>query len=362
MYFIFLEKKDFKHIFQYCFIYYIAAMNTFFYHFAQIANFIPLQHLARITGQGCILPFYHLVSDEEVIHIKNLYRVKSVEEFEDDLDFFLKNYEPVDFHEFISDKKVKKNRFLLSFDDGLREFYDVVAPILKRKGVPAICFLNSGFIDNKELFFKYKASILIENLKTSKFSSAKEKELKNWFQTKGLAYNNHFQSLLSVNYQNKGILDELATLLDVCFPEYLLQQKPYLETGQIKELIAQGFHFGAHSIDHPFYAKISEEEQFRQTKQSIDEITSLFKLDYRLFSFPFSDYGVSKSFFEKIFDAVHPVADITFGTAGIKKDTCFYNKQRIPVENGNYTAKEIIYAEYLYYICKAFLGKNVIKR
>lgn len=294
--------------------------------------------------------------------MKNLYRVKSVKEFEQELDFFLKNYKPVDFHEFISMKNDKKNRFLLTFDDGLREFYDIIAPILTRKGIPAICFLNSGFIDNKDLFFRYKASILIEKLKTSSFSPAKEKELKSLFQANRLKYGEHFQSLLSINYNNKEYLDKLATLLDVHFPEYLQQYKPYLETGQIKELLAQGFHFGAHSIDHPYYAGMSEMKQFTQTKQSLEEITAQFNLDYRLFSFPFSDSGVSKSFFEKIFDPANPVADMTFGTAGLKKDSCIRNLQRIPVEKKNYTANEIIYAEYLYYICKAFLGKNQIKR
>ncbi len=337
-------------------------MNTFLCRIVQAVKFISLQRLISITGQHCILPFYHLVSDDEVIHVKNLYRVKSVKEFEQELDFFLKYYEPIDFQEFISLENDKKKRFLLTFDDGLREFYDIIAPVLKRKGIPAICFLNSGFIDNKDLFFRYKASILIEKLKTSVFSPAKEKELRSWFQASGLKYGEHFQSLLSVCYYNKEYLDELAALLDVHFPEYLQQHKPYLETGQIKELIAQGFHFGAHSIDHPFYAELSEEEQLTQTKQSLDEITALFDLDYRLFSFPFSDSGISRSFFEKIFDPVNPVADMTFGTAGLKKDSCIRNIQRIPVEKRNYTAEEIVYAEYLYYICKVFFCKNMLKR
>ena len=337
-------------------------MNTLFYNLAKIFRFIPLRSLITVTRQNFILPFYHLVSDKSVVHVKNLYRVKSVREFNDDLDFFLKYYEPVDFRELISGGKVRKNSFLLSFDDGLREFYDVVAPILRQKGIPAVCFLNSGFIDNKELFFRYKASILIENLKTSGLSPAKEKELKNWFQTNGLAYDCHFQSLLSVDYKNKAYLDELALFLGISFQDYLQQHKPYLETGQIEELIAQGFHFGSHSVDHPFYREIDEAEQIAQTKQSIEEIVSLFKLDYRLFAFPFSDYDVSRGFFEKIFDSVDPVVDITFGTAGLKKDYCIRNKQRIPVEIGNYMTQEIMYGEYLYYICKAFFCKNVVKR
>jgi len=337
-------------------------MNIFFYNLGKSLKFIPLKYLINVTGKRLLLPFYHIVSDENVVHVKNLYRIKSVKEFKSDLDFFLKHYEPVDFQGLFSDETVRKNRFLLSFDDGLREFYEVVAPVLREKGIPAVCFLNSGFIDNKELFFRYKASILIENLRTSTLSSAKEKELKQWFQSNGLACDGHFQSLLSVDYSNKACLDELAALIGVCFQNYLQQHKPYLETGQIKELIAQGFHFGSHSIDHPRYCELEEAQQIAQTKQSVDEIVSLFDLDYRLFAFPFSDYGVSRAFFEKIFDPAAPVAGITFGTAGLKQDSCIGNLQRIPVETGNYTAEEIVYGEYLYYICKAFFRKNKIKR
>lgn len=337
-------------------------MSPVFYNLAKALKFIPLQSLISITKQRLILPFYHLVSDEKVVHVKNLYRVKSIKEFENDLDFFLKYYKPVDFHELISTEKVRGNSFLLSFDDGLREFYDIAAPVLKRKGIPAICFINTAFINNKDLFFRYKTSILIENLRTSTRSSTKETELKNWFQTNGLVYDDRFQSLLSVNYQNKARLDELALLLEVDFRNYLQQHKPYLETEQISELMAQGFHFGSHSIDHPFYGKLDETEQIIQTQQSLDEMISLLQLDYRLFSFPFSDYGVSRSFFDKVFAQPHPIADITFGTSGLKKDFHACNKQRIPVEIGDYTAQEIIYGEYLYYICKAFFRKNRIRR
>jgi len=41
----------------------------------------------RVSGQHLILPFYHAVSDEEVVHLKHLYPVISTSRFEKDLDF-----------------------------------------------------------------------------------------------------------------------------------------------------------------------------------------------------------------------------------------------------------------------------------
>ena len=129
-----------------------------------IARSLPTASLLRLTGQRLIAPFYHLVSDEKVPHIEHLYPVKTAREFAADLDFLLENFRPLDFFEFkklaLAGEQPARPSFFLSFDDGLREFHDVVAPILLQKGVSAMCFLNSDFIDNRGLFFRYKASLL----------------------------------------------------------------------------------------------------------------------------------------------------------------------------------------------------------
>ena len=135
---------------------------------SDVAQLLPFSLLSKAATGKVLAPFYHAVSDIPMPHIRHLYRVKTVAEFERDLDFLLKHYTPIDFHELPNLLQHKprsgKPPMLLSFDDGLREFYDPIAPILLRKGIPAICFLNSGFLDNKDLFFRYKASLLIDFL------------------------------------------------------------------------------------------------------------------------------------------------------------------------------------------------------
>ena len=336
-------------------------MRNLFYNISKLLKIFPLEILIKISHQNIIFPFYHLISDREVVHIKHLYKIRTSKAFEHDLDFILKYYEPLqltDLTDSLSKNKIKTNRFLLSFDDGLSEFHDVVAPILLRKGIPAICFLNSGFIDNKDLFFRYKASILIEKLQNSKKTSIPLKQIETWFEQKQLDFKNKCLSIRSINYSNKHLLDELAVLLEVDFHKYLLENKPYLTTEQIISLKKQGFLFGAHSIDHPLYSELDENQQLMQTTQSISEIATKFGIDYKIFSFPFTDFGVTKSFFDKIV----PITDLTFGCAGLKKDDCIWNLQRIPMEIKSYSAQEVIYGEYLYYIFKQIFNKNTIKR
>ena len=153
----------------------------------------------------------------------------------------------------------------------------------------------------------------------------------------------------------------LAQIINLDFAQYLLNKQPYLTRHQIISLKEKGFHFGSHSCDHPEYRFLSLTEQIRQTKTSIEEITSQFLLPYKSFAFPFTDYGISKDFFQAIFEK-EKIVDISFGCAGLKKDTFPCHVQRIPFEMSDLSAKEIVNTEYVYFLIKAFFGKNTIKR
>ncbi len=336
-------------------------MNTRFYKAAKYLKFIPINLLSKLTCQSVILPFYHTVSDSESIHIKHLYETKSISKFEKELDFLLKDFQAIDFIEYskcILEGTPLKNRFLLTFDDGLKEFYTIIAPILKRKGIPAMNFLNSGFVDNKDLFYRYKVSVLIEKLQTSTFSVSTQHAIKKWFLEQGITLDDNYKGLLKITYQQKETLESLAQIISFDFKDYLNEEEPYLTSKQINELIEQGFNFGAHSIDHPPYHTIHLEEQIRQTKESIHTISSDFNLNCNTFSFPFTDFNVSKTFFNEIKSNV----ELTFGCAGLKNDSVNFNKQRIPFEFDGFNGEEILRGEYLYYIFKSLLNKNTIHR
>lgn len=291
--------------------------------------------MAHISGKKLILPFYHLVSDKNPSHISSLYSHKNRVDFIADLDYLLKHFTPISLQELLHLKKNNKpfpsNSFHLTFDDGLSEFYNVVAPILLDKKIPATVFLNANFIDNKALFYRYKASILSEEL--------------------------FAENLLQFSYQQKEALDELASIFEIKWENYLKNTQPYLTSNQINELIKQGFTFGSHSNDHPLYNTLTLNEQVEQTLESVEKITTSFQLDYRVFSFPFTDDKVSNHFFKKISSKV----DLTFGSAGIKDDTIKTNLQRIPMETA-FNAEMQIKTQYVSFLLKRLIGKQKIKR
>jgi peptidoglycan/xylan/chitin deacetylase (PgdA/CDA1 family) len=154
--------------------------------------------------------------------------------------------------------------------------------------------------------------------------------------------------------------DELAALVGCDFDAFLQKQKPYLTTEQVKTLIQQGFQFGAHSIDHPQYQFLPLAEQLRQTQVSMDFVQQKFDLSYRIFAFPFTDFGVSQAFFDAL--KANNIVDFSFGCAGQKYERFDGHAHRIPFEKGDWSAQNIYYREYFYYLAKALIGKNVIKR
>ena len=331
-----------------------------------------IKKLIKITKQKLILPFYHTVSNEPLPHIKHLYKIRNIKQFEKDLEFLLKYYKPIDLQELkncvLNNKTIKKNSFFLSFDDGLREGAEIIAPILFKKGIPATFFVNSDFIDNKNLFYKFKISLIIDKLikiKKQKDNNQLEIEMqlnkiKNILKENKMLSNNIFKDITSISYSDSNILNQIAQILNLYFKDFLKKQKPYLTSSQINKLISDGFTIGSHSINHPNYQNLPIKEQIRQTKESIDFITKKFKLDYKIFAFPFTDFRVEKRFFETIIN--NKFAQLTFGTAGLKKDNIKYNLQRIPIENTNKPASYTIKKQYLYYIAKFFVNKNTIIR
>jgi peptidoglycan/xylan/chitin deacetylase (PgdA/CDA1 family) len=325
---------------------------------------IPMRTAIALTGQRLILVVYHTVCDEVPGHIKYLYQPRSAKLFTDDLNFLMRHYDPVDLpnlKEMICNReKPKKNLFFVSFDDGLREFYTHAAPVLIKMGIPATCFLNSAFIDNKDLFYRYKMSILIEGIQKHKEKQEfwqKFHELKEKF---GIPKGYYRDVLLNLDQKSIPFIDEAAKLIQIDFKDYLKKNKPYLTSGQIRELIAKGFTFGAHSIDHPDFRKLPDSEKIDQTLNSVEEVRELFHLNYRVFAFPFTDYGIGKAFFDSVY--AHDQVELSFGCAGIKRDSVMNNLQRIPMEEYKMSAVRRLKTDYFYYLLKSPFGKNLIHR
>jgi len=275
--------------------------------------------------------YYHSVSDRNLPHLHYMIRMKSSQEMQKDLEYLSKKYDFISVSDFLNstnhDSK-RKPELILTFDDGYHELYDIVQPILLRMGIPAVIFIPSNFLDNCELFYRCKISIIRDRLQH-------DKDLRNSLNSKveqlssSLTSNYDIKTALRrMNYGDSRLIDEIAELLGIDFQEYLTKNTPYLTSGQVKDLLHNGFEIGAHSIDHPFYGRIPLQEQLKQSIESLDLISSKYSLPYRYFALPHSDHGITEAYFQKM--KTH--ADIILGGYGKLAFSEYRYYQRFSIE------------------------------
>lgn len=313
----------------------------------QFGKLIPFQQLLKLKTP-VFLPFYHVVSNEKLPHIVN-YNYRNISQFENELDFYLKYFKPVSLAELISEKDSDKKIFHLSFDDGLKECAEIIAPVLLKKGIPATFFINTGFVDNERLFHKYKASLIFNRLLEKSVQQA-EKVLKE--------HNLSGKDILKAAFHQDEILNETAGLLKIDFIDYLKTHKPYLTTDQILKLKSDGFSIGAHSFSHPEFWKISEHEQLDEVEKSMQWLVENINPEIRAFSFPFTDSGVSRKVLNTL--KTENICDVTFGTAGVKYDVIDSHFQRYPVEKeGDFLLN--LKEEFVYLALRKIIGKATVK-
>ncbi|MEX0985859.1 MAG: polysaccharide deacetylase family protein [Bacteroidales bacterium] len=320
----------------------------------------PLNQRKYINRKGpaAVFPFYHAVSQNELSHLKHLYKLRTPEQFEKDLDYMLKFFNPVKMSEFLSGKiPVDPHRIpmVLSFDDGLIQCYEVVMPILISKGVPATFFVNNAFIDNKALFYRFKISLLMERLEEV-FEEQRVKAA----QILHCEIKDIRKRLDIVNYVEREITDQVADAWNYSFSEYMRKDPVYLSSMHINKMVEEGFEFGSHGIDHPMFSLLKRRTTIDHIKTSMEDLKKRYKLDHKYFAFPFTDSGVQDATIEHLFRA--NIIDAGFGTAGLKDDKWPNYYQRIPMEQFDRDAKNVLRGEINRRRIRLMLGKNLVDR
>lgn len=332
-------------------------MNERFRHsLTSMSRSLSLDKMISWSGQGTVFPFYHTVSKESLPHISHLYRVLKPGEFEKDLDQLLNYFDPLSLGDYLEGKGGKQGRpaMVLTFDDGLKECYDIVAPLLKDRGIPATFFLNNKFIDNKGLFYRYKASLLIhqvmEDCRTREKVAAFLKIDKEQVET----------SIRMIGWDQAALLDALAREVELDYTGYLRRRPVYMSSKELKDMLEWGFEIGAHSSDHSDFTMLEPEEMMNQIKSSIRDLKKRFGIHTAYFSFPFTSDGVPRKVIDTLLD--EGTATALLGTAGLKRTGKTAYIQRIPMDKYQTDALETMKTEYFYYLLKAPLGRNRLRQ
>lgn len=326
---------------------------------------LPTSMLKKLCPPTTMLPYHHLVSDGDVPHIKHLYSFKNSRQFASDIDHLLKHFKPVSVETLVEsvnrERKLPADSFLLTFDDGLREVSDVIAPILKSKGVPAIFFINPAFIDNRELFYRCKISLVIDAIKKQNNRKLNQEIAKVLDDPERFEVDQISGLLRRINHSNKQVLDVLEKMVGISFAEYLREQKPFLTSEQVDKLRSDGFTIGGHSIDHPYYDLLPIEEKMKQTIESCRFVKEKFSSGINVFSFPHSDARIPQYFFEELeADAFN--IDLLFGIQNQKLELTNRMVHRFNAERPDIPMQQQLNGVLMLMIIQQMLGKNKVTR
>jgi peptidoglycan/xylan/chitin deacetylase (PgdA/CDA1 family) len=327
-------------------------INYFFY-------FVSLKWMVRLFRKKSILPYYHVINNEYLPHISEIYPFKNISQFEKDLDYFQKYYDEISPDNLLN-RKENINKFLISFDDGFKEVYTVIYPILKRRGIKAIFFINPSFIDNQKGFYKNYISLIISKLKNQKTDINTLHKIAETFNFKYFNNEQLYADLKKIPLKDIDKLEIIYKLLKIDIESFLKNEQPYLTKSQIAEMIADGYYFGGHTMNHVPLWQLTLEEQLKEIVDSIEWLKENFNINYSYFAFPFTDEKISTKLLSELF--LYDKNLLLFGVSEFKKDIDNRFIHRISTDYPHRKITKLIVSKYLLNIYNIIIKKNKIKR
>jgi len=245
-------------------------------------------------------------------------------DFEAQIKFMLRHFKPVKPSEVFLKENMPRNRFAVTFDDGLEDNYTVAAPILKRLGVPAAFYVVSEYVGTDKIFWWERLAFILRTtqkwgLSLQCLTSGLDKlgELPREFklhnlQQREFAHTQLCGKLLMCRQQEADkFINSIAELLNVRAPVEG-RDFPLMNWEQLRDLSRQGFEIGGHSATHINLAKANAEELKREIVDSIKNIEARIKDRVLTFAYP---YGRPENFSEDVAENVRStgcIAAFTF--------------------------------------------------
>ena len=237
-----------------------------------------------------------------------------IKEFIGQLDYIRKHYTVISTGEFIeaveSQSSLPHNALILSFDDGYKDHFQYVFPILKKLKVKATFFpvgkpcIDRSILDVNKIHYildsteqyddivKY-IEIRIQN------SSLKNKSLefyrKNYFKKNrfDIPQVNYIKRLLQVGleYDFRTKLTKELFFKYVTNDEKEFAEELYCNIEQLQEMKSFGMEIGSHGYEHYWLNSLKKNDQVSDIKKSLDFLNLInHKKDKFIFCYPYGGY------------------------------------------------------------------------
>lgn len=323
-----------------------------------LTHLIATDRLRECEGGGLICPVYHTCRDKTPTWWGTRYRVKPLRELKADLEYLAKIGPFLAFDDLIDFQEGRRTRprgCFLSFDDGYRELYEQIAPLLKKLGIPATFFVISSLVDNTAAFHEDLAGEIAFRLRSASPNTTR------FAQDLCLSHGVHLETALQQRTPNWKLLYGLCQITEIDVRHWLDTERPYLTQDHLRELANSGFEIAAHSIDHPLFSEIDDKQKIEQIKASCVSISQACGKPCRAFAFPYGEFGLTKSSWQHLISA--DLVPMYFGTRGITSDELEPRViQRVLAEDHKGSFQSYLHEELRIQFCRVQSGRGVVVR
>ena len=262
-------------------LYYIS--NNFFFRFVS----------KKKMGNGIIF-CYHRILPQDQININNfpdLGMVTSLENFEEHLKFFIKNYNCVSLDRLLeSDINDKNFKICISFDDGYKDNLDYVLPLIEKYKIPITIYISTRFLNDKVYLWWYELWDIINKNLNINFK---------WYE-KNYSFHNetYFQKIscyqnISSLFINENVMGQLKLL------EIISNSKTRIDYSSIfisKENLSELdqnplITLGNHSHNHLCFTKLNNDEIQSEIELSQNLIHNYIDSKIEHFAYPYGQLG-----------------------------------------------------------------------
>jgi peptidoglycan/xylan/chitin deacetylase (PgdA/CDA1 family) len=244
------------------------------------ASFLRDGPLARTRVRSIL---FHHVTDETSPFVDGLRTNIRVDVFASALESLGKRYEFVDLDWVLHGdrRELRRPPLLLTFDDAYRSVARTCAPMLKSLEIPAVYFVNAGVLDDRTIALDNLVTYVVNTRGTEALCRAAG------VRTEGL---DHF---IREHLPKMGIAARRGLHLRLCEavgqgPSDLAAQSGlYLQSGDLPELVQNGFEIGNHTYSHVHCRSLSTDELRSEIETNKSTLEAISGRPVRAFSFPY---------------------------------------------------------------------------
>jgi peptidoglycan/xylan/chitin deacetylase (PgdA/CDA1 family) len=265
--------------------------------------------------QGCLALMYHRVGDDRdpLPHL-------DIEDFRQQIRWLVEHCDVIGAEQLKSaahGPRGPRMPVLLTFDDGSRDYYDFVYPVLKEFGVPAVVFLVTDYVDHPRLFWFDRLQLAVHAAEVDHVTLPWNPD-----RTLALGREQNGAAIDECKRYLKGVADEVKERLleqlhcalgKPSLPDLGRQVMSWDEVRATMDLTT----YGGHTHTHPLMSKIDGARLHEEIRLCRDRIATETHTAPSFFAYPNGDFtadvksAVADHGFDVAFSTINGINDQT---------------------------------------------------